>query len=487
MKVAIIGMGVAGTSVLREWTKAQKLNPSIEITVFTDKKTFGRGKAFQQDDPRLLMNQSAKFTSVKPDNHRDFVEWIKMRHNDEQPEDKFYPRAEFGAYVAERMNEWLAESKATVIYDKVESIRIVDQHYRLTWAHQTADFDAVHLCTGTFPYKDPYDLNDHPHTIADPFPMQEKLVKLPQGATIGVIGMGLTSIDVFRYTHAHRPDINVAFFSRSGTFKTLISDIDSIENQYITRENIEQEKAKHNGLIPLATYLDWFKKELTYLKLSLDEPLTAESLGSKQSIKRQLAHQSEIDIIQVVLKNITLLQTDIWSTLTEADKHLFIDKYYKAWDKLRAPFPPETGEDLFKAWDENVFQVYDNLVQVTKNESSFTFELDNDETIKVDYVINATGNDINVTYDMEEVPLISQLVNERIIQAETFGGIQVTVPTLSVVSQKYGVLNTLKAHGQLIAGIQFGNSSVRIISKSARASVEDIVNQLENKVSSDVL
>ena len=479
MRVAIIGMGVAGTSVLREWTKAQKLNPSIQITVFTDKKTFGTGKAFQADDPGLLMNQAAKLTSIKPNNHHDFVDWIKVRHKDNQPENKFYPRAEFGAYVAERMNEWLAESKAKVIYDEVESIRIVNQDYRLTWASQTADFDAVHLCTGTFPYKDPYDLNDHPHTIADPFPMHEKLAKLPQGASLGVIGMGLTSIDVFRYTFAHRPDIKVAFFSRTGTFKTLISDVDSIENQYITLENIEQEKAKHNGLITLATYLAWFKKELRFQKLSLDEALTAESLGSKQSIKSQLAHQSEIDMIQAVLKNITLLQTDIWSTLTEADKHLFLDKYYKAWDKLRAPFPPETGEDLIKAWDENVFQVYDNLVQVTKNESSFTFELDNDERINFDYVINATGNDINLSYDMEEVPLISQLINERIIQAETFGGIQVTVPTLSVVSQKYGVLNTLKAHGQLIAGIQFGNSSVRIISKSAKASVKDILGKIK--------
>src|SRR5690625_7911698 len=95
MKVAIIGMGVAGTSVLREWTKMQKQNPSIQITVFGDKETFGSGKAFQQDDPGLLMNQVASLTSIVPENPNDFVDWIKINHNDKHPESKFYPRAEF--------------------------------------------------------------------------------------------------------------------------------------------------------------------------------------------------------------------------------------------------------------------------------------------------------------------------------------------------------------------------------------------------------
>src|SRR5699024_12010967 len=80
------------------------------------------------------------------------------------------------------------------------------------------------------------------------------------------------------------------------------------------------------------------------------------------------------------------------------------------------PFPPETGKNLVDAWGKNKFQVYDNLVQIDQNDSSFTFKLDNEEKLEFDYVINATGNDLNVTHDMAQVPLISQLANERIIQ-----------------------------------------------------------------------
>src|SRR5699024_1565984 len=138
---------------------------------------------------------------------------------------------------------------------------------------------------------------------------------------------------------------------------------DSVENQYITKENIERTKAENNDIIPLSTYLDWFKKELKFQKLTLNEALTAESLGSKESMERQLAQTSEIDIVQAVLKNITLLQTYIWYTLNEANNYLFLDKYYKTWYKLRAPFQPETGKNLVDAWGKNKVQVYDNLVQ----------------------------------------------------------------------------------------------------------------------------
>src|SRR5699024_11473976 len=112
------------------------------------------------------------------------------------------------------------------------------------------------------------------------------------------------------------------------------------------------------------------------------------------------------------------------------------------WDKLRAPFPPETGKNLVDAWGKNKFQVYDNLVQINQNDSSFTFKLDNEEKLEFDYVINATGNDLNVTHDIAQVPLISQLANKRIIQDEPFIGIVVTVHHHSVVCHHYDVFDT---------------------------------------------
>src|SRR5699024_881472 len=143
------------------------------------------------------------------------------------------PRAQFGEYVTERMNAWLAQSQADIIQEKVEKIHMLPNHqYRLTWSSHEADFDAVHLCKGNLPYQDPYDLSEHPNAIGDPFPMEKKLSQIPHGAIVGVVGTGLTSIDVFRYTFARRPDVHVSFFSHSGTFKTVISNALPIQNGY---------------------------------------------------------------------------------------------------------------------------------------------------------------------------------------------------------------------------------------------------------------
>lgn len=71
-------------------------------------------------------------------------------------------------------------------------------------------------------------------------------------------------------------------------------------------------------------------------------------------------------------------------------------------------------------------------------------------------------------------PVIYSASLTCMLQAGTFGGVQVTVPDLSAVSQKHGMMRNFKIHGQFISGIQFGNSSVRIISESARTAVNHI-------------
>lgn len=475
MKVAIIGMGVAGISVLREWTKKQQETPTIQVTVFGGTETFGTGQAFQQDAPDLLMNLPAISSSMIPEKESDFADWMRDHYGETSPAEKFYARAQYGEYMNERMNEWLIQSNATVVREKVETIRPLENgQYRLTWKMHEEVFDVVHLCIGNLPYQDPYDLHNHPHAIQNPFPMKKSISKLPHGATVGVLGTGLTAIDVFRYTFAYRPDLNVVFFSRSGSFKTIISDAPSFDNQYLTKENIERYQKEHNGTIPLKTYLEWFTKELEHHQVSWQEVCQKHTFGSKRSFEQQLQDPYEIGIIQKVMKNITFIHTDLWMALTEADKHLFMKKYYKTWDKLRAPFPPETGENVLYAWKTNQIQVYDHLEDIKKNEQSFRCIMKKAENIEVDYVVNATGNDLFVSHETKERALLQQLLNERILQAEAFGGVQVTVPHLSVISQKHGVMKNFKVHGQLIAGIQFGNSSVRIISESARTAVNHI-------------
>lgn len=475
-KIAIIGMGIAGISALREWTKQQAKDPAIEITLFGDKKTFGRGMPYQKDDPILIMNQPAELATIVPERKDDFVDWLKNTQGEENPRYGYYPRPLFGQYLYERMDVWRKQSHAKVVKEKVKKIEYLpNQQFRVQSASMTKDFDVVHLGIGIAPYSDYYGLIEHPHFIVNPFPVREKLAAIPKDARVGVLGTGLTSIDILRYFAERRPDIQLSFFSHSGRFKTARGETISYEYQYFTEENIKQAKAKNNGFIPLTTYFDWFKKEAAYQGVHVSKDWFNQSFGSKEGVRKDLEYPHEIGVVQTLILGMDRFLTEIWMALTDADKAKFFDDYQKKWDKIRSSFPVESGEILVALWDANKINVFADVKDVVQKEEAFEFILENEAAQSVDYIVNAAGSEKEVSFQTKRMPLLSQMLNERILQAEQFGGVQVCVPHLSAMSQRYGVLNHLKVHGPLISGIQFGNNSIDIISEGVQTAVQDII------------
>ena len=480
MKIAIIGMGVAGISVLREWTKEQETNPSIEITVFGDEETFGTGVPYRKDDENLLMNVPAEFTTMVPEDKDDYLDWLKTTQEKVNPRYEYYPRMLFGTYLKERMETWLKQSQATIIKEKVRTLHILSNS-KIRVASKTFenDFDAVHLCIGNLPYQDPYKLKGFNNYIQDPFPISEKLKELPQDASVAVLGTGLTSIDLFRYFHFNRPDIKLDFYSRSGRFKSVSAHQQTVEFKYFTEENIKEAKASNHGLIPLDTYIDWFKKEIAHRNLALDKDWMHQPFGSVKNIEHELKYSQEIGTLQALLIDMNPFLTDLWMSLSETDKQEFLNKYYGVWGKLRSTFPEESGRLLLKAWESEELRIFEDLLDVKEHKGSFEFILKNGEIYHSDYLINASGPQTDLSFEKEAMPLLYQILDERILQAEAFGGVQVSIPDLSVISQKYGHLHTLKVHGHLISGIQFGNNSVDILSDTARDAVQDILQNVK--------
>lgn len=476
-KIAIVGMGIAGVSALREWTRQQAKQPEIEITAFGDAATFGRGEPYQQEDDILILNQPAGLATIVPEKPDDFVDWLKENHDETDPRYGYYPRALFGQYMHERMEVWLEKSQAETVKEKVETIDYLKNgQFRIQSATHEGIYDAVHIAIGSAPYADYYDLADHPHFILDPFPIDQQLAEIPKGVRVGVLGTGLTSIDILRYLDARRPDLHLSFYSPSGRFKTVRGETIDYEYQYFTPENIQKEQAKNNGFIPLTTYFDWFKKEVAVQGIEIEaEWFHQQAFGAKDTIQQDLEEEHKIGVIQTLILGLDRMLTEMWMSLTDADKNYFLEEYGQIWDKVRSSFPRESGEILVDRWEKDEIKVYSDLVDIVPNEDSFRWVLKNQKDQRTDYIVNAAGTDLAVSFKTERKALLRDLLNKRIIQSERFGGVQVTVPTLSAVSQKYGVIDRLKVHGPLISGIQFGNNSIDIISEGVQRSVQAIV------------
>jgi len=474
-KVAIVGMGVTGVSVLREWTREKEKGRAVDITVFGDEKTFGRGFPYQKEDDLIIMNQPADLATIIPEEKDDFVHWLKEK-GEKDPRKGYYPRAVFGNYLNDRMKSWLEQSKARVIKEKVETIRPLDGHcFRVCSTSLTEDFDYVHLCVGNAPYEDDYNLVHHSHFIANPFPLKEKLQSIPFGVSLGILGTGLTSIDILRYAREERPDLSLSFYSQSGRFKTARGETIPYTYKYFTEENIKKTKEKNDGWISLTTYLNWMIKEINHQGIQLEHDWWFQDFGSIEKVQRDIMDPYILGVVQTLILGLDPFLTEMWGALTEKDKNRFMEDYGEIWDKVRSSFPKESGEILVEEWKKEAISVYGKVHDVIKRENHFEVLLEKNVKKEVEYLINATGSIKNVDWKIGRMPLLAQLLSERVLQPEVFGGVQVTMPNLSAISQRYGVLHQFKVHGPLIAGIQFGNNSIDILSETAQTAVQSII------------
>ena len=81
MRVAIIGMGTAGVSVLRQLVKHENFS-QLKVDVYDDDRNMGQGVPFQNDSSELLINMPSKSMSLNLDDDQEFWKCgIKIRRN----------------------------------------------------------------------------------------------------------------------------------------------------------------------------------------------------------------------------------------------------------------------------------------------------------------------------------------------------------------------------------------------------------------------
>ncbi|MFG6257582.1 FAD/NAD(P)-binding protein, partial [Staphylococcus epidermidis] len=71
MRVAIIGMGTAGVSVLRQLVKHENFS-QLKVDVYDDDRNMGQGVPFQNDSSELLINMPSKSMSLNLDDDQEF-------------------------------------------------------------------------------------------------------------------------------------------------------------------------------------------------------------------------------------------------------------------------------------------------------------------------------------------------------------------------------------------------------------------------------
>lgn len=482
MHIAIIGMGGSGISVLREWTRLRQHNPDIRLTVYGNARTFGTGLPYQLDDASILLNQPAEWMSIIPERPLDFVEWLQDCHGVATPMGKYYPRSFFGEYMQDRMHHWLTLSKATIVTEDVLTVRLQsDKRYTVTTEQTQESVDAVHVCIGHLPLKDPYGLKENGRAsyIHTPYPIQDTMSTLPQNAKVGVLGTGLTAMDLLRYHHFKRPDLRLSFYSRTGEFKSIRAKSlppDTLLEHVTAMPSLPTEKTRFSSL---EEYADWATRQGEKMGFSLPKVWKNHAHGTLDTLQEERDGDEELNKLHLFMHQMDASLVNMWTALPVSEKKAFLDTHLRSWDRLRSPYPYASGHLLVRLWEEETIQVYKGLTRIDKTETGFHLFVDNNETQTEEYLINAMGS-MRIEASTDSVhPLVDQLLEEELVQPDTWGGVQVMWPSLSTVTQRYGVLETLKIHGQLISGVQFGNNGILAVSDSAAKAVSHLYGYLK--------
>jgi len=208
MKVAIVGMGVAGISIIREMNRqfSSEERAGLELLLYTRPDQFGTGFPYRSDDESLLINQYTETMTIDPNNPDDFLDWIKENKSAETVYHSHLPRSWFGEYLKERMSIWLETLNYTVIYEDVQNIEKLDEDiYRIVTEKTRQRVEMVHLTAGHLAYQDPYQLIGTPGYIYDPYPADKQLMMSVEQKKIALIGTGLTALDALLFLRKEYP------------------------------------------------------------------------------------------------------------------------------------------------------------------------------------------------------------------------------------------------------------------------------------------
>ncbi|MDZ7834884.1 MAG: FAD/NAD(P)-binding protein [Alkalibacterium sp.] len=479
MEIGIIGLGVAGISILKEIDRQadKDTKEQLKITVFSKDEGFGTGFPYQPDDEALLINQYTETMSIDPDDHRDFLNWIRRTKKLDHLEKTHLPRYLFGEYLFDISRELMNKLNVTVVREEVTDIvRQENDQYRIKTCHLEKTVDSVHLSIGHLAYQDPYGLKDQKNYIHNPYPAERNLNFPDEPVKVAVIGTGLTAIDAYLYIRKYYPKARLTFLSLDERFASVRAEEPETENRYLRREKVLRHLQQEKGELTLDHVRVWFEKEAQEQNIDLTWVWKHLGEGTIEGLKLDLDHLEELGRFQAIIHNMRDCYTLLWNALSDNEKDRFLKQYSRKWAMFKAPIPQRTAYLLIKEVSEGMVRVFSGIQSIRKEKQSFKVTFDDLRAESFDFIVNGTGQQKDLTKQLAlQQPLIRKLVASGLLAPCRYGGILIDYPAMTAVSSDGEALGDFRIYGQLVSGIQFGNSSVELVAKSAEHGVKDML------------
>ena len=462
MKIAIIGAGITGSSILKSILRHPNRSKIEEIYIFDERSYYGAGMPYEKDSKDKKLNVENSIMNFDEDK-KHYEKWLESKGYPNNENGIMTSRVHYGEYLHEYFEEYYKNSKVKFIDKNIEDINIKkDDKYELIDSDgSTYLFNAVFVAIGRPIYKDPYKLSEYDKFIQDPYPLKDKFKGITNKDRIGIIGAGATGVDVYRHLRENFNLENPLYFLiRKSTFKlpnTLYENNKKVNKFSFSSEWIDK-NIDNKGFLAFSKIKDQFVEDLTSEGINFDEVYKRMDDTNLNTHKRLLENYDEENrYVIAYLREFYKYHARVFGLLTREDREYFLKNYHDKIDAFIGGTPPYIMREILKDFDNQKLMELKNLEEI--NYESGKFVVKGDDKIEFDIIVNSTGFDFSLENNAKSNKLIGNLLNKDIIQPYEDGNyISIKWPKSSVLSKRYGEIKHLYFLGLFVFGIHYRNN-----------------------------
>lgn len=420
----------------------------------------------------MRVNAPPADMSVRAGSVRHFHDWLCRKgfrpdvsspYWDSRAGTVFVPRSVYGEYLEEtalaactRLVErgWRVE----LVRDRVEHalstrngmVLMASNGYRVHVDHAV-------LCVGANGPADLYSLSGSDRFIREPYPLEHTLTAIPADATVGVLGSGLTGIDVVRTLASRGHRGRIALLSRHGVLPSVRQQVAHHWLRHFTPERF-QAAASRGEHTTLATLIEVMAQELVAAGESPDT-ISAEITAVRGEapvarLRRQLDSVSSSAMgLRILQQAVPEAGPDVWPLLSGAEQEHLLDEHERVVMSLCCPMSPGSAATLLDLVRGGQLEIAPGLREVTvRPDGRFTVDTPG-RTKTVDYVVNAVNSRLR-DLPVRAGALLGSLIGAGLAEPHPRGGLRVERATSRLLARSRPVRG-LYALGDLAGGSLF--------------------------------
>lgn len=478
--IAIVGGGPSAVCVLGALVDSRKTFGSIVL--FNCSKAWWTGRPFQSESSEIRLNSHTLDMNIC-ESLQPFSEWLIERGIYEE----FPPRKVYGEYLTYcakiaietlRNRGWKIDQMKCKINSCVkesrETLLLKDEAQNIS-----ARAKSVILSIGVGPPHDRFGLSGKQNYINDPYPINEKLKNIPPESDVGIIGAGLTSIDVAVALHAQHHRGKIQMVSRSGILPAVRQNRNQMVPKEFSKEWFKNARNKQTS-VSRNKLLHLLKKELRLHGASIDNIIDEIKQCSdeepKYRIKRQLDNLTSSELsLRVMQYVIPAAGPEMWTSISPNDQHYLRSHFERKFLSLCCPIPPENAKIIWQLMNNDQLKITAGEFDVNIKKKNFLFTINGKERFHVNYVINATPPRHD-KIPPDSTQLIKQMIEDKLLKMNDFGGISVDpLNSRCVNTFEENVPSKIYAIGDITSGTFYFTFGIISIVDRAKDIVEHII------------